>query len=74
MKRELVQEIYHEATRWCEDNATGTPIAWEFEEKFAELIIEECIRICLEQRDPSSLNYKPSEKFADAIRQRFGMK
>lgn len=43
-------------------------------EKFAELIVEECVRVCLDQRDPSNLNYKPSEKFAEEIKKHFGVK
>ncbi len=41
-------------------------------EKFADLIINECIAVCMEQRDPSNLNYKPSVRMAEAIRQHFG--
>lgn len=43
-------------------------------EKFAELIIKECANVCLEQRDPTNLNYKPSERFAEAVKQHFGIK
>jgi hypothetical protein len=37
-------------------------------------VIEECARVCLDQRDPSNLNYKPSERFAEAIKEHFGVK
>jgi hypothetical protein len=43
-------------------------------EKFAELIVKECAQVCLAQRNPSNLNYKPSEKFAEAVKQHFGVK
>lgn len=43
-------------------------------EKFAELLIKECMGVCLDQRDPSNLNYKPSVKFAEAIKSHFGVK
>jgi hypothetical protein len=43
-------------------------------EKFAELIVRECAEVCLAQRDPANLNYKPSEKFAEAVKQHFGVK
>lgn len=43
-------------------------------EKFAELIVQECINVCLAQRDPANLNYKPSEQFAEEIKLRFGVK
>ena len=42
-------------------------------EKFAELIVAECAQVCLAQRDPANLNYKPSVKFAEAINQHFGV-
>ena len=43
------------------------------QEKFAELIVRECAQVCLSQRDPANLNYKPSERFAEAVKQHFGV-
>lgn len=43
-----------------------------FRDRFAQLIIDECIKVCREERDPSNLNYKPSAKFAEAIERHFG--
>ena len=40
---------------------------------FAELIVQECAQVCLSQRDPANLNYKPSERFAEAVKQHFGV-
>jgi len=40
---------------------------------FAELIVRECTNVCLAQRDPANLNYKPSERFAEAVKQHFGV-
>jgi hypothetical protein len=45
MNKEVVRKLYWEATQWCEDNAIGTPVAWEFEEKFAELVAIEAISV-----------------------------
>ena len=45
----------------------------EVVEKFAELIVRECVEVCLEQRNPANLNYKPSEQFAEAVKQHFGV-
>ena len=42
-------------------------------EKLVELIVKECVAVCLSQRDPASLNYKPSEKYAEAVKQHFGV-
>lgn len=43
-------------------------------EKFAELIIQECISVASAQRNPPNLNYKPSERFVADLKQRFGIK
>lgn len=42
--------------------------------RFAELMVEECAQVCLAQRDPGNLNYKPSERFAEAVKQHFGVR
>jgi hypothetical protein len=51
----------------------GMPAPVKEVEKFAELIVKECAQVCLAQRDPANLNYKPSEKFAEAVKQHFGV-
>ncbi len=43
------------------------------DELFAKLIVQECVGVCLAQRDPANLNYKPSVKFAEAVKQHFGV-
>lgn len=43
-------------------------------QKFAGLIIQECIDVIIQQRDSANINYKPSERYADALRQHFGVK
>jgi len=40
------RNIAAEATKWCEQNAQGAPVAWEWEEKFAELVVQDCLRTC----------------------------
>jgi hypothetical protein len=45
----------------------------DYDKEFAELIVRECAQVCLAQRDPANLNYKPSEKFAEAVKQHFGV-
>lgn len=42
-------------------------------EIFAKMIVNECIKVCREQRDPQNLNYKPSERFAESLQQHFGI-
>lgn len=43
-------------------------------EKFSDLLIKECITIAEKQRNPHTLNYKPSERFVEELRQHFGVK
>jgi len=43
-------------------------------ELLVQLVVAECIKVCKSQRDPSNLNYKPSERFADEISQHFGVR
>lgn len=42
-------------------------------EQFAQLIVQECIDLARQQRDPAQLNYKPSERFAEALELHFGV-
>jgi hypothetical protein len=42
-------------------------------EKFAELVINDCVDIVLKERNPPGLNYKPTESIANAIKSRFGL-
>ena len=41
--------------------------------KFAELIVRECMNVARQQRNPANLNYKPSERFVEDLRQHFGV-
>ena len=70
--KELAQQARHESSLYG-----GKPGDKDFDElynkKFAELIVRECVEVCLEQRNPANLNYKPSEQFAEAVKQHFGV-
>jgi hypothetical protein len=66
-------ELAKQASEWYEQNVSGKGISGEWETKFAELIVKECANVCLSQRDPANLNYKPSERFAEAVKQHFGI-
>jgi hypothetical protein len=46
----------------------------EFLEKFAELIVQECMGVARGMRNPPNLNYKPSDRFVDELRLHFGIK
>ena len=42
-------------------------------QKFAVLIVQECMDVARQQRTPANLNYKPSERFVEDLRQHFGV-
>lgn len=44
-----------------------------FAEEFVEVVVLECISIAKQQRDPHTLNYKPSERFAEDLTHHFGI-
>ena len=44
-----IKELAQEATEWCRENAQGTPVAWEWENRFAELIVREVPDDAVEQ-------------------------
>ena len=73
---ERIRELYEQARLHAKSiDADIDPQGWmdEYHRKFAELIVRECAKVCLEQRNPANLNYKPSEQFAEAVKQHFGV-
>jgi len=66
---ERIKELAKKATT----QYSPTYYSEKWVEKFAELIVQECAQVCLSQRDPANLNYKPSEKFAAAVKEHFGV-
>jgi hypothetical protein len=81
---ERIRELADEAEKYALDNVGKghygiEDLIYQFQfvdtmmAKFAELIVRECAQVCLAQRDPANLNYKPSEKFAEAVKQHFGV-
>jgi len=74
---ERIRELMAEAVTFRLDpdsNAHEAQVCPEDLELFAELIVQECAQVCLSQRDPANLNYKPSVKFAEAVKQHFGVR
>ena len=69
---ERIKELIKQCTSWSEGSTWTSREVFD-KEKFAELIVRECAQVCLAQRDPANLNYKPSEKFAEAVKQHFGV-
>jgi hypothetical protein len=72
-----IKELSKEAWAWAEQQEYTDP-AKEFsdilEQKFAELIIQECMSVARSMRNPPNLNYKPSDRFVDELRLHFGVK
>lgn len=63
--------LAHQATNWCANNAKGTQVSWE--EKFAELIVEECAQVCWSVSELEYKGYTVSE-CAKRIHKHFGVK
>lgn len=42
--------------------------------EFGEMLVRECMVIAKSQRDPHTLNYKPSERFVEDLKRHFGVK
>jgi len=71
-RQSRVAELYDRYHEYCVKNSDDDIIDYdEFVNGFAELIINECVSVCLSQCDPQNLNYKPSVKFADEIKRHF---
>lgn len=76
---ELFKQANAEAYKMCKDHGRKVgevDSIWVsiMAHTLAELVVKECANICLAQRDPSNLNYKPSERFAEEIKLHFGVK
>ena len=68
---ERIRELIIQTDEWLENNAQSN--RYEREIKFAELIVRECIQVAANQRNPSNLNYKPSERFVEDLKLHFGV-
>ena len=68
---ERIRELAELALKEC-DAAKERGID-QYSKRLAELIVRECAQVCLSQRDPANLNYKPSERFAEFIKEHFGV-
>lgn len=70
---ERIRELMAQATKVVEPNDPDYRHEIFDKEKFAELIIRECIQVAANQRNPSNLNYKPSERFVEDLKLHFGV-
>ncbi len=67
--RELVEQATEKQTSY-----DGLFVREFFDkEKFAELIVRECMGVARGMRNPPNLNYKPSDRFVDELRLHFGV-
>lgn len=71
---ERIRDMLEEATEIHDNHITGHTEKVIDYKTFAELIIRRCIAIAANQRNPTNLNYKPSERLAEDLRQHFGIK
>lgn len=70
MNESKIRLLADEASEWCKKNAHGAPAEWEWEYKFAELIILECCRALHPMlRDMISRGHG-----VDLIKEHFGVK
>ena len=83
------RELARQATEWCVNNAKGAPTAWEWEDKFAELLLQECVMIAklngfeYSEKQKDVLDFElnniyaegaiSAAKVANEIRENFGM-
>lgn len=58
MNRSLIEKLYNESADYCVSHAGDNP-AWQWEEKFAELIIKECVKACALHDDVESFGIYP---------------
>ena len=65
--KEISQELSLQAERWCYDNLAGpTPAEWndKFHQKFAELIVKECIQVS--EAHARDLESQPTDPLLEA--------
>lgn len=41
--------------------------------RLVELVVRECMVVARSRRDPQNLNYKPSQRFVEDLKQHFGI-
>lgn len=73
MNEPRIKELKTQACKWASENASSAEYENAADQKFAELIVKDCMIVCLMQRDPQTLSYKPSERYAEQIGKFFGV-
>jgi hypothetical protein len=69
------EKLADEATNAYNDDTGNWRKVWNevYDEKFAQLIVRECMSVARRMRNPSNLNYKPSDHFVNELRLHFGI-
>lgn len=70
MNEHKIRLIAVQASEWCKKNAHGAPAEWEWEYKFAELIVRECAGI-YEAIDNGN-KVQGTDNYLKALKLRFG--
>jgi hypothetical protein len=71
---ERIKELADKASQWVIDNSNGVHAPYErWNEKFAELIMKECIRVPYDMWDKAELNADIAVKIEHRIRDHFGV-
>ena len=68
-----IQQLAEQAGLYDEKSTNEVPEFTACFEKFAELIVRECMGVARGMRNPPNLNYKPSDRFVDELRLHFGV-
>ena len=68
-----IKELLEQATTVAEPDDPDYRHEHFDKAKFAELIVKECMAVAAKQRKPANLNYNPSERFVEDLRQHFGV-
>jgi hypothetical protein len=71
---ERIQELAYQAEDYADSIVDqGGEFHVTYTKKFAELIVRQCMSVARGMRNPSNLNYKPSDRFVDELRLHFGV-
>lgn len=70
---ERIKELLEQATTVAEPDDPDYRHEHFDKAKFAELLVKECMAVAAKQRKPANLNYNPSERFVEDLRQHFGV-
>jgi hypothetical protein len=71
MKQEMIKDLIDRASTLRMVNGVANKVVDH--DKFAALLLDEVLEVVYRQRDPGTLNYKPSVKTVEDIKMHFGV-